>query len=973
MASPRPRTLSFSVPPVIAAPTPQHPDPSARHITQLPKSTGKNAVPVEQAEGYARSRDRVAEAALNVLGLGAHELLAVSVDVLRFAPIFGLQEAAKTLLDIWDALKLVNINRLACLRLTERCATVLIAIREDIAEAGDDVAIELQSPLARLVESYKEVHRFLERQSQRSFLKRYLQREEIQRAFVGCHNSLTDVLGMFNTSVQIRTLKQVVAAGQQRQQDMQAILDSIQERALEPPAGSLLLTTEPTLNHDQVLTQLQTVTAKQDELDAAFDAEDLRQQMRSALQANSDVEMIRTLEVSRDQMPEAIKALQRALEQKADDTAVDPENPQMLNPPPMVRDGSNASSDSARSRRSSHTLRDTLDQEFMETGIDAMRRLSGVEVPLPSWTITDYEVVRGEKIGMGAFSDVYEGKWRNQVVAIKNLKLATPQALFVREVSIWKTLQHPNVLGLFGACSASSDPPWFFVSPYLRNGSLVTYLRSRQSLGTVDLLRMVHEIVKGMAYLHSKDILHGDLKAVNVLVSDEHHCVISDFGQSEIRSEAYRMSGLHFSHGTLRWQAPEVMSGTSGLTKAVDVYAFAITCVELLTKGALPWPMADDDAVRHFVVHENTRPEPPSEYRWSQQFISNILRACWNQCPDLRPSFKVVEERVRELRAQYGGNLEAGSEELPQPIPPPLLSSNTAEVDTAQVLTRCSSLASEFEFRRPVSPPPRDEHARMVRDERRYRMLLQHKFDSALTLPLWSPSKVDVGAVGYHNKRGGGKFVTLFNAFEPGSSSDVRTKGIPSLTCFGDRGSHWQKGQPSVTQRGGAIISIVSSWLGARNKYGERYSMQLCAGRKAAHLFTQSTTHRYIGSKNIPLVKQWFKDNINTILAIYGDEHRLSREDVYLVIGTLDAKEYALFVSHEHSSTEVLFDAYSAPKVGQPWGELTFKATGSMYQEPEVEPQYTKKVSNFEEDGCWDCVLLARLRFKPDEAEPMHL
>lgn len=54
--------------------------------------------------------------------------------------------------------------------------------------------------------------------------------------------------------------------------------------------------------------------------------------------------------------------------------------------------------------------------------------------------------------------------------------------------------------------------------------------------------------------------------------------------------------------GTLRWQAPELMIGLSGLTPAVDVYAFAICCVEVMANGALPWPHADDDAVRHFVL-----------------------------------------------------------------------------------------------------------------------------------------------------------------------------------------------------------------------------------------------------------------------------------------------------------------------------------------------------------------------------------
>ena len=98
---------------------------------------------------------RVAEAAVNVLGTASqvvHELLEVGVDVLKFAPIVGLEEAARTLLNIWDALQLVDINRLACLRLTERCATVLMSIREEIAEAGDDVGAELDTPLTRLVE-----------------------------------------------------------------------------------------------------------------------------------------------------------------------------------------------------------------------------------------------------------------------------------------------------------------------------------------------------------------------------------------------------------------------------------------------------------------------------------------------------------------------------------------------------------------------------------------------------------------------------------------------------------------------------------------------------------------------------------------------------------------------------------------------------------------------------------------------------
>jgi serine/threonine protein kinase len=176
----------------------------------------------------------------------------------------------------------------------------------------------------------------------------------------------------------------------------------------------------------------------------------------------------------------------------------------------------------------------------------------------------------------------------------------------VREIGIWKTLRHPNVLLLYGASSASGDFPWFFVSSYMKYGSIVQYLKrveleerpsnmgigigssqmplspirspaSNPRSGTFpapwtavrgisptrrdltppgktpmqeytaiprewDLFRFMYEIAKGMEYLHSEGVLHGDLKGANVLVDDKYRCVISDFGQSEMKSEVYRIS-----------------------------------------------------------------------------------------------------------------------------------------------------------------------------------------------------------------------------------------------------------------------------------------------------------------------------------------------------------------------------------------------------------------------------------------------
>ena len=138
------------------------------------------------------------------------------------------------------------------------------------------------------------------------------------------------------TSIQIRILKQVLSAERQRQADTAALLDSINHnfqgsqpipiassahpRAISAaPTNRLLLTMEPDAIEDQddsqhILAQLQAVTARQNERDMVYNAADLHELIRAAPQRNSDAEMIRVLQVGRDEMFEALKTLQHALE-----------------------------------------------------------------------------------------------------------------------------------------------------------------------------------------------------------------------------------------------------------------------------------------------------------------------------------------------------------------------------------------------------------------------------------------------------------------------------------------------------------------------------------------------------------------------------------------------------------------------------------------------------------------------------------
>lgn len=100
------------------------------------------------------------------------------------------------------------------------------------------------------------------------------------------------------------------------------------------------------------------------------------------------------------------------------------------------------------------------------------------------------------------------------------------------------------------------------------------------------------------------------------------------------------------------------------------------------------------------------------------------------------------------------------------------------------------------------SPPPADDIIAQIKNERRYRLMLTHEFHpsrefillfgsislmlifGAVTLPLWEPSPVDLGAVGYLSKPSG-TFITLFNAFYPNKSSLEAVRAIPSIAGYG--------------------------------------------------------------------------------------------------------------------------------------------------------------------------------------------
>ena len=187
--------------------------------------------------------------------------------------------------------------------------------------------------------------------------------------------------------------------------------------------------------------------------------------MRTALDANDDLAMFEVFQIARSEMPEAIKTLERAFERVVEGGHTEESTTVLLSSQQEEAGKGNGPSVELGDKSSSQCDADALDRKFIESGINALRRLSKcTDLNLPHWTITRYEIELEEKVGFGSFSYVHRGSWRKNTVAIKVLAETTPRKVFLREVEIWKSLHHPNVLQLFGASSASGEPPWFLVS-----------------------------------------------------------------------------------------------------------------------------------------------------------------------------------------------------------------------------------------------------------------------------------------------------------------------------------------------------------------------------------------------------------------------------------------------------------------------------------------------------------------------------
>ncbi|RZB66323.1 putative serine/threonine-protein kinase SIS8 isoform E [Glycine soja] len=265
-----------------------------------------------------------------------------------------------------------------------------------------------------------------------------------------------------------------------------------------------------------------------------------------------------------------------------------------------------------------------------------------------------------KELGSGTFGTVYHGKWRGTDVAIKRIKKicftgrsSEQERLtveFWREAEILSKLHHPNVVAFYGVVQDGPGGTMATVAEYMVDGSLRhVLLRKDRYLDRRKRLIIAMDAAFGMEYLHSKNIVHFDLKCDNLLVNLKDPmrpiCKVGDFGLSKIKRNTLVSGGVR---GTLPWMAPELLNGSSNkVSEKVDVFSFGIVLWEILT-GEEPYANMHYGAIIGGIVNNTLRPTIPdhcdSEWR-------TLMEQCWAPNPAARPSFTEIASRLRLMSA----------------------------------------------------------------------------------------------------------------------------------------------------------------------------------------------------------------------------------------------------------------------------------------------------------------------------------
>ncbi|KAF0698098.1 Aste57867_11266 [Aphanomyces stellatus] len=253
------------------------------------------------------------------------------------------------------------------------------------------------------------------------------------------------------------------------------------------------------------------------------------------------------------------------------------------------------------------------------------------------------DVVLNTILGSGAFADVWLGTYRGELVAIKKLHPRTVVTVlqlqsFVDEIKLMIQFKSIHIVKLIGACW-TCPRTLKCIMELMDGGDLRSYLavHNHREFTWSDKYIHIHSIIEGLVYLHSRNIVHRDLKSRNILLDSIKGTKLTDFGISKDEKQMMTM-GV----GTTRWMAPEVLR-ENHYTVAADIFSFGMILFEFDAhqipyhdlKNSINGQLMTELAISNQVASGTLRPTFSTQI---PAWLRAIAVQCLGHNPDERPT-----------------------------------------------------------------------------------------------------------------------------------------------------------------------------------------------------------------------------------------------------------------------------------------------------------------------------------------------
>jgi len=299
-----------------------------------------------------------------------------------------------------------------------------------------------------------------------------------------------------------------------------------------------------------------------------------------------------------------------------------------------------------------------------------------------SWILHNSELEFTVKLGSGASGTVYKGLYKGKEMAIKVLKTEQTQKEleeFKKEFQIMSAIQSPYIVFFFGAVL---EPKMCMVMELCSRGSLYHVMSDpKVELGWDLVFSSAKEMVKGVECLHSytPQVLHRDFKSLNLMVTEQWHIKVGDFGLSRFNTDTQKET-LAKMRGTFAYCAPEVYFGEKFTTKA-DVFSIAIVLWELVTRAIkLEYERPYQEYPNlHFdfqiIIQTAKKGLRPTVPETCPPAFADLIRTCWAHEAEKRLHCSQVSQALEELEKDYHQRKADWEKAIeppkPQPVTPP--------------------------------------------------------------------------------------------------------------------------------------------------------------------------------------------------------------------------------------------------------------------------------------------------------------